>query len=358
MTRQPDQGGPPPQVSEQIVRGLNSGVIAVDSEGRIISANPAARQFLNMGPHSLEIGTPFDGVAELRPFLRILQEVEHTCEAISRREVLLSGEGHAKKELGVSVSLLEGPERYNGAVFLFTDMTERRKLERDAATNQRLAALGELAAGVVHEIRNPLTIISGRAELVQRKMPEEDKNRSSIDEILFETRELERTIAQFMGFAKPFGLEPDACTAGEVVERAFRLCRKQAGEKGVALEAGTEDAPEEMHVDKVRIAEALSNIVSNAIDAVGEGGRVEIALSQEDALTVFEILDDGPGVHLEPGEDLFSPFFTRKRDGTGLGLSIVQRIVLAQGGSVSYSNRREGGARFEVRIPTVQGRRM
>lgn len=353
----PGDGPAPPSYSEQVIRGLTSGVIAVDSEGRIISVNPAARRFLNMAPESLQAGAPFRDVEGLRPFVDILTELTRTGESIFRREVLLDADAVGKKEIGVSASLLEGPDEYNGAILLFTDMTERRKLERDTEASRKLAALGELAAGVVHELRNPLTIIGGRAELMLRRMAEDDRDRASIEEILFETRELNKTISQFMGFAKPFGLQPDPCSAGDIAERALRLCRKRADEKGVSLISALENVPEEMHVDKVRVAEALSNIVSNAVDAVDQGGHVTLAARQDGNTTVFEITDDGPGIHLEPGEDLFSPFFTQKRDGTGLGLSIVQRIVLAQGGSVSHGNRSEGGARFEVRIPTVQGRR-
>ncbi len=254
------------------------------------------------------------------------------------------------------MSLLEGPEDYNGAIFLFTDMTERRRLERAASANAQLAALGELAAGVVHELRNPLAIISGRAELLLRKIGDDDSSRDSVEAILSEVGSLTKSIAQVLGFAKPFELIPEACAPGDVLSRAVDLCEEHARKEGVDLVAEVDDNLDEMFVDKARNAEVIANIINNAIDAVDEGGRVRAHTHQESVETVFIIEDDGPGIHLQPGEDLFSPFFTKRRDGTGLGLAIVNRVVRAQGGAVTYSNQEAGGTRFEVRVPTVHGR--
>jgi signal transduction histidine kinase len=110
-----------------------------------------------------------------------------------------------------------------------------------------------------------------------------------------------------------------------------------------------------MRVDAVRLAQALANLIGNAVDAVDRGGCVELVARGVEKEMVFEVLDNGPGIHLEPGEDPFQPFFTRKEDGTGLGLAIVQRIVGAHHGNVAFSNREGGGTRFEVRVPLELG---
>ncbi|MCH7908595.1 MAG: PAS domain-containing protein [Candidatus Hydrogenedentes bacterium] len=353
-----DEAGTAPggSASEQIVRGLTSGVIAVDAAGRITAVNPSACAHLNIDPDILCTGRLFDAIDGLAPFAAILSAVREQRQSVSRQEVLV-GEGAAHaKEIGVSVSILEGPEAYNGAVFLFTDMTERRKLERAASANAQLASLGELAAGVVHELRNPLAIISGRAELVLRKLGVEDPFRESIETILDESAQLSKSITLFLGFSKPFVLNPEACTAASIAERAFELCRARAAEKEVSLSLHILDDVDEMDVDRMRCAEAIANILSNAIDAVDRSGRIEVSVCQEGSDTVFEVSDDGPGIHLDAGEDIFSPFFTKRRDGTGLGLAMVDRIVRAQGGSVAYVNRERGGTRFTLRIPTVHAR--
>lgn len=351
-----DESDAMPHYSDQIVQSLTSGVIAVDAEGRIIISNPAACLHLHLNPEDLKAGTPFDSLSQLKPFLGILAEMAETCEPMSRREVFVGEEAFTMKEVGVSASLLEGRERYNGAILLFVDMTERRKLERAASVNFQLASLGELAAGVVHELRNPLTIISGRAELLLRQLGDNENHRVSLESIMEETRLLGKSIGQFLEFAKPFELKPAPCMPQDIIKRVFQLCAQRAKEKSVSVTVQYPGECDQMHVDPARLAEALGNIMSNGIDAVDQGGQVELRVEQQGPMTIFTIEDDGPGIHMKEGEDILSPFVTEKRDGTGLGLSIVNRIVATQGGRIKYGNRPEGGAYFEVTIPTVQGR--
>jgi signal transduction histidine kinase len=137
----------------------------------------------------------------------------------------------------------------------------------------------------------------------------------------------------------------------DIVGRTLQLCSRRADRRSVELIPQISESAGEIFVDGDRVAEALANIVANAIDAVDEGGRVTIDARGVGSNFVFEVTDNGPGIDLKPGEDLFSPFFTMKRDGTGLGLSIVQRIISAHEGSVAYENHPEGGARFEVTVP-------
>lgn len=342
--------------SEQIVHGLTSGVVAVGADDIIMSVNPAACTHLNLDPEDSHVGERFSEIEGLLPFSDILAEVKVKHQALPRREVVIDQPGFKRKEIGVSVSLLAGPEPYNGAIFLFVDMTERRLMERVAEMNRQLASLGELAAGVVHQLRNPLTIITGRAELILRDL-DSDKHRDSMESILREARDLEDSIAKFLEFSKPFELHPETCEAQGILDRTLQLCRVQAEKKDVEIRVGDASGMKPMRVDRTRTGEAIANIVSNAIDAVDEGtGVVELSARQADHLTEFEVTDNGPGVHLGEGEDIFTPFFTKKRDGTGLGLSIAQRILSLQGGYLEFENVSGGGARFTVQLPTQHGR--
>ncbi len=339
----------------QIVESITSGVIAVDGEGRVVMSNPAACEHLNIKPDTLVSGSLFSEIDALAPFVDVLAEVARSGKAATRQESRIRVNSSVYKEIGFSISPLEGSKQYNGAILLFTDMTERRKLERAASVNQQLASLGELAAGVVHELRNPLTIISGRAELMRRNVADDSGLVDSIDQIHAEAMNLANSISQFLSFAKPFELKPSPCTAQLIVDRTLALCQRQADAKHVQLTAALEESANMLFVDHAHVAEALSNILSNAIDAVCDGGAVEVHVEQEPGETCFRVMDNGSGIDLASGEDLLSPFFTKKHDGTGLGLSITQRIITAQGGTVSYGNREHGGAWFEVRIPNTQG---
>ena len=336
---------------EQIIDSLTSGVIAFDADGVIIMVNRAARDHLGVPEERLYKGMRLDDLLELRPFVDVLHGVLTTHAPVTRQEVVLSRPDGGKKEIGFSASLLQGPREFNGAVFLFVDMTERRALERVAELNRQLAQIGELTAGVVHELRNPLSVISGMAELVQRRIEPTDPRHKSVTTILNEAKHLERLVAQFLGFAKPFELDVAPCRVETVVERTVALCQPRAQTKNVTLAATAQAGLPEMNADAEKLSQALVNIVSNGIDAVADGGHVWIHASREQADIRFEIADDGPGIRLRPGEDPFSPFFSKKEGGTGLGLAICHRIVTAHAGSVTYGNREEGGARFTVRVP-------
>jgi len=342
---------------EQIIDSLNSGVIAFDTNGVIIMVNHAARRYLRMSHRQLHKGMQLDGLQLPGPFVDVLRGVMASHRPLSRREIIVSQPDGSRKEIGLSASLLKGPHAFNGAVFLFVDMTERRRLERAAEHNSRLAQIGELTAGVVHEMRNPLTVISGTAELLQRKTPLDDASRKIVNTILLEAQSLEKLISQFLGFAKPSDLETTSCRPEAIAERAYGLCLPRARKKDVKLDISAAPKLPQMRADFGKLAQAIVNIVNNAIDAVPNGGHVTIHTRRESGVIVFEITDNGPGIHLRPEEDIFKPFFSKKESGTalGLGLAIVRRMATAHGGSASYTNLEEGGIRFSLRIPIEQG---
>lgn len=341
---------------EQIINSLTSGVIAVDRDGVIVAVNRAARAFLQASEDKLFPGNRIQDVPEVKPFVEIMGEVEKAKAPVSRRDIILTGGDQTKKEIGLSASPLEGPDGLNGVIFLFTDMTERRKLERAAELNRQLAQVGELTVGVVHELRNSVTVVSGLAELLMRRLDPEDGGRQSAEAIFREAAHLEKSIAQFLGFARPFEIEPVRCHPENIVDRALQLCQRRAERKSVPIDHTIQADLPEMQADVSRAAQTVVNIVNNAVDAVPQkGGKVILNTFRDGPDIVFQITDNGPGIHLGPGEDLFKPFFSKKGSGTGLGLAIAHRIVSAHNGSISYENLEEGGARFEVRLPIQKG---
>src|SRR3990172_9566639 len=144
----------------QVINSLTSGVIVLDKDGVILAANRAATQHLQIDESMLRTGSCLEAEERCNPLLEVFREVLQTKRPIYRRDILFALENGTKQEVGLSASLLKGPETFNGVIFLFTDMTERRNLERAAEINRQLAALGALTAGVVHELRNPVSVIS------------------------------------------------------------------------------------------------------------------------------------------------------------------------------------------------------
>lgn len=340
----------PPDCHEQIIASLTSGVIAVDPGGIMFLVNAAAAQQLDLSPEELQPGMRFDDVQGLELFGEILREMKASGQPVSRRELTVEGpSGH--RIIGVTASLLAGSETFNGATFLFADLTHVRELERAAEINRQLAQIGELTAGVVHELRNPLSVISGMAELLERKLGADPALERRARLILQEAGQLERLIAQFLMFAKPFEPQCAPCNPEEIVQRVQQLCERIAEEQEVAIQSECPLVPTQIEADSSRIALALGNLVRNAIEVQGTGGWVRISFVRESEDAVFRVEDGGPGIHLEPGEDPFKPFFSKKEGGTGLGLSMVHRIVTAHGGTITFANRPGKGASFEIRLP-------
>lgn len=338
----------------QIVAGLTGGVISVDEEGVIAVVNPAAARHLNVAPESLQPGTRLGAVQGAAELAELFAQLRRTGQPVSRREVRLDTQD-GRRIIGVTASLISGPKRFNGVTFLFADLTEVRELERAAQLNQQLAQIGELTAGVVHEVRNPLSVISGMAELLMRKLGREHPFHDQAALIYQEAGQLEKLVNQFLGFAKPFQVEKRRCAPETVVDRAVRLCARLAQEKGVAVQVTTAENIPYIEADEAKLSQALANVVQNAVEIVGVEGKVSVQALLRDNTMVFRVEDDGPGIQLSDGENLLSPFFSKKQAGTGLGLSIVHRIITAHGGAVKYGNRDEGGAWFELRLPLEDG---
>jgi len=334
-----------------VVNSLGSGVVVLDADGVVMLANPAARRYLGLDECALSVGERMEDIAGLGAFGDVVKEVMSRRESVSRREVVLEEADGPGRVLGVSASLLGGPVVFEGAILLFTDLTELRRLEREAETHRQLAEVGEMVGAVVHELRNPLMVVSGAAETILRDMEPGDSRRAKAETIIREVMDLNRTVDRFLGFARPFDLRPAPCSASQVLARALLLCERKAAKKGVRLtQEGVAEAIE-LRADADRIGQALANLIDNAVDAVGEGGEVCVHVRRDADAVVFDVLDNGPGIKLGPGQDLFKPFFSMKAGGTGLGLAIVKRLVAAHGGTASYSNRAEGGACFEIRLP-------
>jgi PAS domain S-box-containing protein len=353
MTGQGDVSGH--HANEQIIESMTSGVIAVDANGCVITANEAGRKFLGADAGELRPGRPLDELASAEPLVLVFHEVATSRKPISRREMVFHINGGERREIGLSVSLLQGREAFNGAILLFTDLTDWRRIERSAELNRQLAALGELTAGVVHELRNPVSVISGMAELLMRKMEPNDERRATAEAILREAGSIEKSISQFLGFARPYDFDRGWCNPEEIADRVKQFCQRRAQQKGVSLSVTCEGDLPAVHVDGNRVAQALANIMSNGIDAVSAGvGMVHLVVRSAGDQLQFEITDNGPGIQLKPGENLFSPFFTQKEGGTGLGLTIAHRIINAHNGSISYGNRPQGGACFDVRLPVEE----
>lgn len=342
-----------------VVHALPSGVAAIDRQGMVLTANPAAERFLGLSAGTLRRGVLFWTFRQTEPFREMVEELWSAGRAVTRRELVLEQEQDDQARiLGASASFLMEVGRPEGVILIFTDLTQVRELEIVAETNRQLAQIGELTAGVAHELRNPLGVIGGMAELIARRAAGQPSVEEPARGIISEVRQLERLIAHFLDFAKPFTLEPRRCSVEEVAERAMKLAEPAAARSGVVLimERTGETAP--LLADEARLAQALCNLIQNAVDVTPAGETVRLRYGTSEEHAFFQVLDRGPGVRVPKHQNIFAPFYSNKEGGTGLGLPIAMRIADAHGGRITWTNLPDHGACFDLRVPVAPPRPM
>ncbi|HOW99184.1 MAG TPA: ATP-binding protein, partial [Deltaproteobacteria bacterium] len=254
-----------------------------------------------------------------------------------------------------SASLLKGDnDEIMGFIILLRDITELQHLKKEVLRKERLASLGSLAAGVAHEIRNPLGSIKGFATYFKERYKDVPEDRRTADIMIKEVERLNRVIGQLLEFARPMSLTQKQVDLKDTVKHSVEMIRGQARAKGIEVVAdnGTEEGFYAA-VDQDKIAQVLLNVYLNALDAMDEGGRLSIAIGKDElnAGIVVSISDTGHGISAEDLSRVFDPYFTTKQSGTGLGLAIVHKIMEAHAGTVKIESRKDEGTTVSLTLP-------
>ncbi len=371
--------------TEGILRTMGSAVVAVNPEGRIAYVNPAAEALLGRSAADL-LHRDAAEVLCTRGGASLVADPSGAGD--------VSGEVDLKRDDGrvvtvdVRVNRHEGKDgEEEGTVVILTDRTDLKRAEEEARRKERLASLGELSAGVAHEIRNPLAGIAASAQLLQSRLAEEDPRRRFAEVILEEAARLDRIVDSLLRFARPPAprLAEDSLT--RCVERALELVREEAVRRGVEIVRDFDPDLPRVWIDSDQMVQVALNLLSNAVQAMQEdGGTLRVALRlekrrpyvrrragrrEEDGgglpqgraplqeWVELEVTDSGQGVPAEALERIFDPFFTTRRSGTGLGLPIAQAIVHEHGGMITLSSEPGRGTTVLVDLPLEkrQGRR-
>ncbi len=335
-----------------LLESVPSGVVAVDPQGRITTLNRAAKEMTGLEPHV--VGRAF---AEVFPFEGPEPPTLEDLERAPRQVVTVRRPGGERAVLGLRVSPFRGDGgEVLGRVVVFQDVTRLRRLEEQEARNRRLVAMGQMAAGIAHEIRNPL----GSLELFASHLAEELRgtpHEEMAGHVLKGLQNLSRITGNLLLFARQVEPRRRPVDLGEVVAEALLYARSAVRAKGVVLEEDLKETPVAADPDLVR--QALLNVLLNAVQAVEGGGRIRVACrpdpDEDPPVARVIVSDDGPGVPAEERERIFDPFYTTRARGVGLGLAIVQRIVSSHGGWVSVDDADLGGARFTLALPLGPG---
>ncbi len=337
-----------------IVQSIQSGLLTVSPDGRITSFNRSAQEITGRLPAEV-LGRP---VQELFPAIDLDQ-----ASRGDRWEVEYDRPSGEALTLGFSVSALRDREREQAAVagsaaslgriVLFQDLTPYKALEEEVRRADRLAAVGKLAAGMAHEIRNPLASMSGSVQLLKEELvTASPEHRRLMDIILRETDRLNELITDFLLFARPGHPKREPVDLAALVEETAALAGT-ARDRAVSVDVRME-RPLPLVGDARELRQVFWNLIVNAEQAMPRGGRVEVRGRLADAATIeVTVRDGGDGIAAKDLPKIFDPFFTTKPNGTGLGLAIVHRIVQSHGGTIAVTSRPGTGTTFTLRLPAA-----
>lgn len=255
--------------------------------------------------------------------------------------------------VGARLALMAGKAEVTG---------ELARLRAASAGTEHLASVGQMAAGLAHEIRNPLVSIRTFTQLLPERYGDEEYRSSFLDLTLAEIDRISTLVGELLSFARPSvigGAEEAGTDVGDCLARTCLLLKTQARGAGVALECETADELPRAAIGEDKLRQVVINLVLNAVQACGDKGRVDVraaSMSAPDAVRV-EVADDGPGMDASIAARIFDPFFTTRREGTGLGLAVAKRIVEDHGGRIEVFTAPEKGTRFAIEVPTVAAAR-
>jgi two-component system sensor histidine kinase HydH len=337
--------------SDTVVENMPIGLVTLDSEGRVTSFNQTAEAVLRRSSGEV-VGKK---ASEILPeqLWGLIDERKSKRDIIERdMDCALGGGKTVPLEVSVS-SLFEDNGELLGDVLLFRDLTEVQELKKEVERNQRLASLGRLAAGIAHEIRNPLSSIKGFATYFKERYGEVPEDQRTAEIMVQEVERLNRVIGQLLEFARPMKLNKKQVSLHEVITYSLKMIQKQAQDKDVAITTNLSAGSEEVSIDPDRISQVLLNLYLNAIEAMDQGGmlRIDSSLDEESGTVTIVISDTGVGIKREDLAHVFDPYFTTKQSGTGLGLAIVHRIIEAHRGEVRIESEFGKGTTVTIVLP-------
>ncbi len=345
--------------NENLLTSMNSGVVVINFECFVITFNKAAEQIMGIPKNEVRQTSIFDH-PEFSGLYELLIDTLKTERSYIRHEIWVRSRDSRDVPLGVSTSILrDRNDESTGIIAIFRDLTEIKELESKVERAKRLASLGEMAAGVAHEIRNPLNPIRGFAQMISEDLDTEDPKRKFTQIIIEQVDHLSKIVNDLLDFAKYVELEIKQCDIWEVITKTIDFL-SNGGELSENIEVTMkgERQPPLLPADPERLRQVFLNLFRNAADAMADGGKLDVYVSLKSETLVITIEDTGTGIAEDDLSKLFNPFFTKKSKGTGLGLSITYGIIERHGGAITVANRPEGGAVFTIILPRQEGQKV
>ncbi|HZR22253.1 MAG TPA: ATP-binding protein [Vicinamibacterales bacterium] len=345
---------------------MRNGVIAFRRDGTIALMNDEAYRIFALRKRADDLGRPYTDVLRERPaVIRVLSGAFELSHLPNRAELRLKD---LDRVIGYTLSQVKDDEGTAiGAVLFFKDLTQVEQLEERERLRDRLASLGEMAAGIAHELKNPLAGIEVMAGLLRRQVPQTGDAQSLLADIISEAKLANAIVVEMLEFVRPVRLQVERTDVVEVLHHALSLAETKVPRRDVAVKISIEPGLPSIEGDHHQLAQVFTNLLANAFEALDGKGHITISaatgtIDEDPALTgtetptptvVVDVEDDGPGIPAAATDKIFDPFFTTKPQGSGLGLAIVRKIVDAHDGRIDVSSTPAVGTRFRVTIPVA-----
>ena len=352
------RGGANDAFFRHIVAGMRNGALALTLGGELTLINDEAYRIFEISPDPRDIGRTVDEVLGSHPDVaRLLNNLFDLHQLPNRAELRLRPSG---KVIGYTLGFVhDDAGAVIGASMFFKDLTRVEQLEERERLRDRLAALGEMAAAIAHEVKNPLAAIEIMAGLLRRKLPNVPDAQSTLTEIINETKMANAIVQEALEFVRPIRLQVERTAVAEAVSSAVQLADTKARRGNIKLNVDLPDTLPLIQGDQYQLTQVFTNLLMNAYEAMEGSGHVTITaltvrLDHESGgrdAVVVTFADEGPGMPQDVADRVFNPFFTTKTRGSGLGLVIVRRIVDAHDGSIDLKTAPGQGTLIRVTLP-------
>ena len=343
-----------------VIDSLLSGLVTADAAGRVLTLNRAAATITGLPPEQAigrDIGEVLQLPAQFRAQLNALGETRSVRIDLQYR----TSDGRLL-DVGMTATTMAVPTGGTGYLLTFQDVTDMKRLERHARLQQRLAAVGEMAAGIAHEIRNPLASMSGSIQVLRQELPLSEEQAQLMDIVLRESERLNDTIRSFLAYARPQRFAVARLDVGKVMQDTALLLRNSSDvREGHVGDVQVPAEPVWFEADEHQVKQIIWNLATNGLRAMSEGGhlRLSVTIDYASDLTsadvVLSVEDQGCGIPGEELDGIFQPFRSSFEKGTGLGLAIVHRIVTDYNGVIQVSSTVGTGTTVRVRLPVRAG---
>ena len=341
---------------------MRNGVLAITREGRLALINDEAYRIFGVSPRGDDVGRPIGAVLKDHPdVVRVLTGAFDLHLLPNRVEMRLKP---SNKVIGYTVTFVpDDAGQVVGATMFFKDLTRVEQLEERERLRDRLAAVGEMAAVIAHEVKNPLAGIEVMAGLLRRKIPDAPDAQAVLTDIINEAKMANSIVQEVLDFVRPIRLQVEHTAVAGAVQGAIQHADTKARRGGVNVSVEIPEGLPQIQADQHQLTQVFTNLLMNAYEAMGGSGHVSITASRlrlEDGsdpreAVLVQVADDGPGIPPDVAEKVFDPFFTTKPQGSGLGLAIVRKIVDAHDGRIDLRTAVGQGTTIRVTLPVSGG---